>query len=163
MHRRAFLNIAAGGLLATPLAAGAQQPGKIPRVGLLFFGPTPSREERTGTNPFWLGMKELGWIEGQNLIVERRGGESADQLRAAAADLVRLKADLLIVLGLGLAGFAWLETKTNPIVIQNAGGDLVAAGLVAVQRNDGPQRNFFGMRYTNAQYPVCSREGIIRG
>jgi putative tryptophan/tyrosine transport system substrate-binding protein len=127
-------------LLATPLAAEAQQAGKIPRIGYLFVGSFPSREDMAKgvatnpfltTNPFWMGMKELGWVEGQNLIVEWRAGESADQLRAAAADLVRLKVDVLVVLGLGLAGTARLETKTIPIVVQNAGGDLVAAGLVA--------------------------------
>jgi putative ABC transport system substrate-binding protein len=76
-------------------------------------------------------MKELGWVEGQNLVVERRWGESDEQLRAGATDLVRMKVDVLVVQGLGLAGIAQLETKTIPIVIQNAGGDLVAAGLVA--------------------------------
>ncbi|MDO8480118.1 MAG: ABC transporter substrate-binding protein [Candidatus Rokubacteria bacterium] len=65
------------------------------------------------------------------MFVERRRGESADQLRAAVADLVRLQVDVLVVFGTGMANTAQMETKTIPIVIQNAGGDLVAAGLVA--------------------------------
>ena len=72
-------------------------------------------------------MKELGWVEGQNLIVEWRGGESADQLRAAAKDLVRLQVDVIVTSGAGLAKAVQLETKTIPIVVQN-GANLVAAG-----------------------------------
>src|SRR6266496_3512393 len=129
--RRTFLAGTGAVLLAARLGAEAQQKGKIPRIGYLFVGSVPSPEDIAKgvatnpilkTNPFWMGMKELGWVEGQNLIVEWRGGQSADQLRAGAADLVRLKVDVLVVLGLGLAGIAQLETKTIPIVIQNAGG-----------------------------------------
>ena len=82
------------------------------------------------TNPFWLSMRQLGWVDGQNMVVERRFGESADQLRAGAADLVRLKVDVLFVGSAGLAKILQLETKTIPIVVGRADGDLVAAGLV---------------------------------
>jgi putative ABC transport system substrate-binding protein len=132
VDRRTFLAGTGAVLLVAPLAAEAQQAGKIPRIGYLLVGPVPSRQQvATNPSPFWMGMKELGWIEGQNLIVEWRGGESADQLRTGAADLVRMKVDVIVTLGAGLAKTAQLETKTIPIVIQNAGGDLIAAGLVA--------------------------------
>jgi ABC-type uncharacterized transport system substrate-binding protein len=62
---------------------------------------------------------------------ERRFGESADQLRIGAADLVRLKVDVLFVGSAGLAKILQLETKTIPIVVGRADNDLVAAGLVA--------------------------------
>src|SRR6266852_7549751 len=103
------------------------------RVGILGIGPAPSLQElakSVATNPFWLSMRQLGWVDGQNLVVERRFGESADQLRTGAADLVRLKVDVLFVRGAGLAKLLQLETKTIPIVVGNAEGDLVAAGLV---------------------------------
>jgi putative ABC transport system substrate-binding protein len=64
------------------------------------------------------------------MVVERRFGESADQLRRGAADLVRLKVDVLFVSSAGLAKILQLETKTIPIVVGRAEGDLVAAGLV---------------------------------
>ena len=64
------------------------------------------------------------------MVIERRFGDSADQRRAGAADLVRLKVDVLFVGGAGLAKLLQLETKTIPIVVAAAGGDLVAAGLV---------------------------------
>ena len=121
------------GLLTTPLAGEAQNSEKMARVGILGIGPAPSPQElakSVSTNPFWLSMRQLGWVEGQNMVVERRFGESVDQLRAGAADLVRLKLHVLFVGSAGLAKLLQLETKTIPIVVGRAEGDLVAAGLV---------------------------------
>ncbi|HEV8617465.1 MAG TPA: ABC transporter substrate-binding protein [Methylomirabilota bacterium] len=120
-------------LLAAPLAAEAKKSEKMVRVGILGIGPVPSPQELSksvSTNPFWLSMRQLGWIDGQNMVVERRFGETADQLRTGAADLVRLKVDVLFVSSAGLAKILQLETKTIPIVIGRADNDLVAAGLV---------------------------------
>jgi putative ABC transport system substrate-binding protein len=133
MHRRAFLAGTGAALLAAPRAAEAQKPEKRARVGVLGIGSAPSPQElakSVSTNPFWLSMRELGWVDGQNMVVERRFGESAEQLRAGAADLVRLKVDVLFVSGAGLAKILQLETKTIPIVVGRADNDLVAAGLV---------------------------------
>jgi putative ABC transport system substrate-binding protein len=134
MDRRTFLAGTGAAFLARPLAAEAQKPEKKPRVGILNIGPTPSPQElarSVSTNPFWRSMRELGWVDGQNMIVERRFGESTEQLRAGAADLVRIKVDVLFVGSAGLAKLLQLETKTIPIVVGRAEGDLVAAGLVA--------------------------------
>ena len=125
--------ILAGGLAGAPLAAEAKNPAEMVRVGVLGIGPTPSPQELAksiSTNPFWLAMRQLGWVEGQNMIVERRFGESADQLRAGAADLVRIKVDVLFVRTVGLGKLVQRETKTIPIVVGSAEGDLVANGLV---------------------------------
>jgi putative ABC transport system substrate-binding protein len=133
MERRAFLGMMAGGLLAAPLAAERQKSEKKARVGILGIGTAPSPQElakSVSTNPFWLSMRQLGWVDGQNMIVERRFGESADQLRAGAADLVRLKVDVLFVSSAGLAKILQLQTNTIPIVVGRADNDLVAAGLV---------------------------------
>jgi putative ABC transport system substrate-binding protein len=120
-------------MLAVPLMVEAQRSGQPARMGTLVFGPPPNEEELAlvPRNFFWSAMKELGWIYGQNIVVERRYGESLDQLRAAAADLVRLKVDVLFTQSAGLAKILQLESKTIPIVVWAAGGDLVAAGLVA--------------------------------
>ena len=134
MDRRVFLRALSGGLLAAPLAAEAQKPEKKARVGILNLGSAPSPGElaqSVATNEFWLSMRQLGWVDGQNMVVERRFGESAEQLRAGAADLVRLKVDVLYVASAGLAKILQLETKTIPIVVGRADNDLVAAGLVA--------------------------------
>jgi putative ABC transport system substrate-binding protein len=120
-------------LLAAPLAAGAQKSEKMARVGILGIGTAPTPQElakSVATNPFWLSMRELGWVDGQNMVVERRFGESVDQLRAGAAELVRLKVDVLFVSSAGLARILQLETKTIPIVVGRADENLVAAGLV---------------------------------
>jgi putative ABC transport system substrate-binding protein len=133
MDRRSFLGTLASGLLAAPLVAEAQKSEKLAHVGILGLGPTPSPQElakSVSTNPFWLSMRQLGWVDGQNMVVERRFGESADQLRKGAADLVRLKVDVLFVSSAGLAKILQLETQTIPIVVGRADNDLVAAGLV---------------------------------
>jgi putative ABC transport system substrate-binding protein len=134
MERRAFLAGTGAVLLATPFAAEGQKSEKVARVGILNIGPAPSPQElaqSVSTNQFWLSMRQLGWVDGQNMVVERRFGESADQLRIGAADLVRLKVDVLFVGSAGLAKILQLETKTIPIVVGRADNDLVAAGLVA--------------------------------
>jgi len=131
--RRAFLGTLAG-LLAAPLAAEAQESTKkVARVGILGAGPTPSPEDlakSVATNPLWLSMRQLGWVYGENMIVERRFGESPGELRAGAADLVRLKVDVLFVGGAALARLLQLETKTIPIVVSAPGVDLVEVGLI---------------------------------
>src|SRR5713101_5353466 len=134
MERRTFIGVIVGGLLTAPLAAEAQKSEKMARVGILGIGPAPSPQElakSVSTNLFWVSMRQLGWVDGRNMVVERRFGESADQLRTAAADLVRLKVDVLFVGSAGLAKILQLETNTIPIVVGRADNDLVAAGLVA--------------------------------
>jgi putative ABC transport system substrate-binding protein len=125
--------VTAGFLLLVSRGAQAQRPQPMPRVGILGIGPGPSPQElarSVATNRFWISMREFGWVDGQNMIVERRFGETTDQLRQGAADLVRLKVDVLFVGSAGLAKILQMETKTIPIVVGRAEGDLVAAGLV---------------------------------
>jgi len=133
MNRRTFVGTLTFSLLAAPLAVEAQKSETMARVGILGIGPAPSPQalaKSVSTNPFWLSMRQLGWVDGRNMIVERRFGESADQLRAGAADLVRLKVDVLFVSSAGLAKILQRETNTIPIVVGRADEDLVAAGLV---------------------------------
>src|SRR5258707_14201093 len=104
-------------------------------------------------------MRQLGWVDGQTMVVERRFGESAEQLRAGAADLVRLKVDVLFVSSAGLAKILQLETKTIPIVIGRADEDLVAAGLVdSLPRPGG---NITGSQLLNDD-PIPKRLGLLK-
>jgi putative ABC transport system substrate-binding protein len=133
IDRRTFLAGTGAVLLAAPRTAEAQKSEKMARVGILTVGPAPSPQELAtsiSTNQFWLSMRQLGWVEGHNMVVERRFGESDVQVRTGAADLVRLKVDVLFVRSASLAKILQLETKTIPIVVAMAGGDLVASGLV---------------------------------
>jgi len=81
-------------------------------------------------NPFWMAMRELGWMEGQNMVVEHRWGQSPDQLGAAAAELVRLKVDVIVAIGTPAPLAARRATSAIPIVMVGA-GDPVATGLVS--------------------------------
>src|SRR5215831_2719467 len=131
--RRRFMAALSAALLTAPRLAEAQKSEKIARVGILGVGPAPSPQElakSVATNRFWISMTELGWVDGQNMTVVRRFGESTDQLRAGAADLVRLKVDVLFVGSAGLAKILQAATTSIPIVVGRAEGDLVAAGLV---------------------------------
>jgi ABC-type uncharacterized transport system substrate-binding protein len=113
------------GLTLAPRAAEAQ------RIGILsaYFPPSePGWEQRS---PFWLGMNELGWIEGQNIGVERRwAGLRLDRLPALAAELVQLKVDVILTTAGGEAIAARTATKTVPIVMATS-LDAVEQGLVA--------------------------------
>ena len=140
MWRIGLAVVLAVSLILAPLVVEAQKSEKMARVGILGFGPVPSPQDlatSVSTNLFWISMRQLGWVDGKNMVVERRFGESADQLRTGAADLVRLKVDILFVSSAGLAKILQLETKTIPIVIGRADEDLVAAGLVDSLRRPG--------------------------
>src|SRR6266511_3057056 len=91
----AALSLLALTLLA-PLAAEAQQVGKIPRIGMLGFGDlkAPAGIELLGA--FWQGMRDHGWVEGQNIAMEYRVAEGrAERFPDLAAELVRLQVDVL--------------------------------------------------------------------
>jgi putative ABC transport system substrate-binding protein len=136
IDRRTFI-AGAIALLAAPLTVEGQKPEKIARVGSLIFGPAPSPEEMAkvlkmlASSPFRLSMRGLGWVDGQNTVFEPRWGESADQRRASAAELGRLKVDVLVVQSGGVAAIAQGETRTIPIVVAGCGGDMVTAGFAA--------------------------------
>jgi hypothetical protein len=133
MGRIGLAVVVAISMLLSALASEARKSEKTARVGILGLGPVPSPQAlatSVSTNPFWISMRQLGWVDGQNMIVERRFGESVDQLRTGAADLVRLKVDVLFVSSAGLAKILQMETKAIPIVIGRADENLVAAGLV---------------------------------
>ena len=100
------------------LPAAAQQTGRVYRLGTFDLAQRTTRDE-VGTPaylgpsaPFFQALRELGWIEGRNLAVERRFAKSPDQLPAVAADLVRSNADVIVVLSAGLATVAHRVTKT---------------------------------------------------
>ena len=134
LGRRAFMAVFAGGFLSAPQFANAQRGERIARVGILYFGPSLSLEEqerRATWGPFWPTMKELGWVYGKNIVAERRYGETLEQLHAAAAELARLKVDVVLVRNAGLAKIAREEIPSTPIVVGEAGADLVAAGVAA--------------------------------
>jgi putative tryptophan/tyrosine transport system substrate-binding protein len=130
MDRRVFMGALTGGLLATPLAAEAQPAAKVYRIGLL--GTVPLTDP--GTSRIWdgflEGLRQLGYVEGQNLVIEGRYSEGrSERLPALAAELVQLKVDV-IVAAATTADEAKRTTSTIPIVMTNH-GDPVGSRVVA--------------------------------
>ncbi len=128
MPRRAFMATVAGSLLAAPLAAGAQQSAKLYRIGLLigaseaFVAPY--------IEIFRQALRDLGYVEGRNITIELRFADGHyNRLRALAADLVRLKVDIVVTEGTPPTRAATQATTTIPIVM-TVTGDPVEAGLV---------------------------------
>jgi putative ABC transport system substrate-binding protein len=117
-------------LLALGVTAEAQQPKKVPRIGYL-SGVDPARES-TRSEAFQLALRELGYVEGQNIAIEYRYAEGKrDRLPELAAELVRLKVDIIV----GPSGSASIQaaknaTKTIPIVMMSLAADPVEAGFV---------------------------------
>jgi len=127
MERRAFIATAAG-LLAAPLAAGAQPTGKVARVGWLWSG--RSAGDPAEVAGFRHGLRERGYIEDQTLVVEYRFGEGRfEPLPDLAAELVRLKVDVIVTIGSQATRAARQATTLVPIVATI--GDPVASGFVA--------------------------------
>src|SRR5262245_30389256 len=147
MNRRAFVT-GLGAMLAAPLGAGAQQVGKVYRVSII--ATTSPVSEMAGPEPvhpsvraFVQGLRSLGYLEGQNLILERRSAEGRfDRFGDIVAELVRLKTDVIVAPGDLIPRAAMAITKTVPIVMATA-EDPVGAGLV--QSLARPRGNVTGL------------------
>jgi len=129
MDRRTFVGIVGSGLLACTHVVGAQQTGKLWRVGFLAGGirppggvvPAPLREE----------LQALGYAEGKDITYEGRWGEGRNErLRELAAELVSRKVDLIVAFGGPAAEAAKQTSSTTPIIVLSA-GDVMETGLVA--------------------------------
>jgi putative ABC transport system substrate-binding protein len=130
MRRREFLSVLAG-TANWPLAAGAQPTPKIPRIGLLVSGSFENPDVRVAFDLIRQAFAELGYIEGQNIVFERRGTDGTiDQLPAVASELVGLKVDAIIAFATPAGRAAQHATSTIPIVVGSM-GDPVQDGLVA--------------------------------
>jgi putative ABC transport system substrate-binding protein len=170
MDRRSFLGTLAGGLLAGPLAAEAQQTGRMYRIGYLGEG-TPENALVLEETLRELGY--LGYVEGRNLVVERRfAAFKYDRLPDLAAELVRLKPDVLVTGG--NPGIAALRqaTATVPIVMAWA-SDPVGAGLVTslarpggnitgLTLGTGPEFVTKELQILHEVVPKLSRVAILR-
>jgi len=149
MDRRTFMGAVAANLVAVPLAATGQPTDKVHRIGSLEVGyPT------IPAGPDWdpAPLRDLGWIEGKNLIIEYRyAGERAELLPQLAAELVRLKVEIIVTTGTDAAVAARDATTRIPIVMYSA-GDPVGAGLVA--RLSKPGGNITGFSIVTTELDV---------
>jgi putative ABC transport system substrate-binding protein len=172
MERRTFLAMVSGSLLVAPLAAEAQQAGKVWRIGVLAGSPPTTPEAARPWEALMLRLRELGYVEGQNLVVERRWAEGrADRYHELAAELVALKPDVIIAAFTPSVSAAKRATSTIPIVMAIA-GDPAGTGLVASLSRPGG--NITGMSLQNSPelagkrlellkeaFPGLSRVGLL--
>jgi putative ABC transport system substrate-binding protein len=130
LDRRTFVCTLTGSLLAAPLAAEAQQAGRVYRIGVLMNKASDPAESRQWQG-LWLGLRERGWIEGENILIELREAEgNSSRVPELAADLVRRKMDLIVTRGSLFTGAVKAATSSIPIVFI-AHADPVGTGHVA--------------------------------
>jgi putative ABC transport system substrate-binding protein len=117
------------GLLGAPLGADAQQPGKVHRIGVL--GATSASAYTIYVDAFRQGLRDLGYVEGRNVVIESRWADGRyERLPDLAAELIRDRVDLIVTHGPAGSRAAKQATSTVPVVMALV-GDAVATGLVA--------------------------------
>jgi putative tryptophan/tyrosine transport system substrate-binding protein len=165
VRRREFIGLVCG-TAVWPLAAGAQQPRKV--VGMLWLTDPTLTEHQV--RAFLKGLRDLGWIEGHNFLIEGRWARSADMLPALAAELVRIKVDIIYAPASPQVGAIREATDTIPIVF-GAHGDPVGAGHVASLAHPGgnatglsnllTELSVKGLEILKETIPQTARIGIL--
>ncbi len=131
MRRREFIGGIALGFIALPCAVDAQQAGNVPRVGFLVTGSLDSPAIQRNLDAFREGLRERGYVEGQNIVIEFRSADgNIQRFPGLAAELVRLKVDLILTPNTPAGLAAQQATTTIPVVVPVM-GDPVGDGLVA--------------------------------
>src|SRR2546426_9821841 len=120
MNRRTFLCGLTLGTLSAPLTVDAQQPGKVARIGVLSQGSSTSGQHIR--EAFRQGLRDLGYVEGQNIVIEYRYAEGkAERLPDLAAELLRLKVDVIVAGGAPAPPSAHHATVRGPVGMPAAG------------------------------------------
>ena len=173
MRRREFITLLGGAAVAWPLAARAQQPAKVPRIGVLTAGSAADDPDGHVRNAAFLqGLQQLGWIDGRNVRIDYRlGAGDADNMRKYAAELVALAPDVILASGTATMAPLLQATRTVPIVFAQV-TDPVGAGFVdSLARPGGNATGFVLFEYSISGKwlellkeiaPRVTRAGVIR-
>jgi putative ABC transport system substrate-binding protein len=157
VDRRGFLLTSLAGALAAPLAAGAQLSKPIVRIG--FLSSSSAERERPRLTAFQQTLRELGYLEGQNIVIEPRyAGGNFQQLPGLAAELAHVKVDILVAVGAPASLAARKTTSVIPIVMVGV-ADPVGVGLVDSLARPGG--NITGLSDFNAGV-VAKRLELLR-
>ena len=156
------------GLLAAPFAAEAQRPAKVPKIGVLRHGAPPDPL----IEAFREGLRQLGYVDGQNIAIEYRWSEQGDRLPDLAAELLRLKVDVIVAAGGAATRAAKKATSTIPIVMPNM-SDPTGEGFVASLARPGgnvtglssitPELSGKRLELLKQAFPRLSRAAVIWG
>ena len=159
MDRRRFLLTSLAGALAAPLAVEAQQATKISRIAYLITSPLESPEGRASVAAFRQGLRERGYVENHNILVEYRSVNGRiDRYPEVAAEVIRLKVDVIVAAPTPAARAAQQATTTIPIVAAVM-GDPVGDGLVTSLARPGG--NITGLTFVAPEL-VPKRLGILK-
>jgi putative ABC transport system substrate-binding protein len=137
MKRRQFITIIGGAAAVWPLAARAQQPDRVRRIGVLMGAAESDPEGQRYIKAFAQGLQELGWVRGRNVQIEYRwGGSDPARIQTYVAELVGLKPDVILAHTSLVVAPLLRETRTIPIVFTQL-NDPVESGLVASMARPG--------------------------
>jgi putative ABC transport system substrate-binding protein len=159
MKRREFITLVGGAAAAWPLAARAQQPDRVRRIGMLSAG-VDDWSGQALIAAFLNGLQQLGWTDGRNLQIDyRRGLGDVANMRLYAAELVALAPDMILVFGTAAMAPMLQATRVIPIVFANV-ADPVGAGFVdSLARPGGNATGFMQFEYSLAgKWPELLRE-----
>ena len=136
-RRRVLAVTLAVAFLAAPLVVKAQPAGRVPRIGILGFS-RPATAASNQVDPIRQGLRELGYVEGQNIIIEERwAGERVERLPNLAAELVRLRPDVIVSWGNASVAALKQATQTIPIVAASFGDPVVSGFVTSLARPGG--------------------------
>jgi putative ABC transport system substrate-binding protein len=135
MRRREFICLISGGAAVWPVVARAQQPAKIARIGWLGLGPAAAQSRRV--KALRAGLRDLGYVEGKNIVIEFRWADTVDQLPERAAELVRMKVDIIFASSSTMVEPARQATKTIPIVFATHADPVGIGHVVSLARPGG--------------------------
>jgi ABC-type uncharacterized transport system substrate-binding protein len=169
MDRRAFITVVSGSMLAALFVAEAQQAGKVYRVG--FLGSTSPSGYASQVEAFRGGLRDLGYVEGQNLVIEFRWAQGKNErLPELAKELVRLKPDVLVAHGAPGALAVKRASDTIPIVLGVVGEAVEIGAVEGVARPGGnvtgssmflPELNAKRLEILKEALPRLSRVGVL--
>ena len=172
MRRREFIGLLGGAAAAWPLAAGAQQPKRMRRVGVLLPATADDLEFQTRLEAFLQGLRQLGWTIGLNVQIDTRWATSnAADIRRHAAEMAALAPDVILAFGASTVGPLLQATHTVPIVFPVV-VDPVGAGFVhSLARPGGNATGFMAFEYSlggkwlellNQLAPSVTRVAVLR-
>jgi putative tryptophan/tyrosine transport system substrate-binding protein len=152
MRRREFINLIGGVAAAWPLAARAQQGERMRRIGILMGFPEGDREGQAFVSAFRDGLRQLGWIEGRNIRIDRRwaAADDAALIPRFANELVALEPDLILSHSTPTTAALLKQTRTIPIVFAFVSDPLGSGFVASFQEPSGNATGFIVMEPTMA-------------